>query len=506
MSRVRLALAMMTPCSSPDVDIEGMRPRSRGIVGIDSSVTAFVGRTRRGPVDQPVSVASFGEFERVFGRLWSKSQLGYSIREYFDQGGFRAVVVRVHRSDPADLATIRLGTVPRQITLEALSPGSWGQRLTATIAASPGRAGLLDLTVADGASGVRESFQHVSLRPRSRRRLDTVLDRSTLVRVRGALPEEMPRGLPLTSEALGGNDGGRLGSGDYTAGPGMRQKGRGVYSLSRVDPIGLIVVPPYSRRGLPRRVVADTIAYAEERGSVMLLDPLRAWDTAEKAAAGVAARMYPTSPNAALYFPSIVRTDPAYGGRIAEFPPSGAIAGVIARTDRSRGVWKSAAGVEATLNGIAGLSVALSSQDINSLNQLGVNCLRTLPPSRHVVWGARTRSGTEVSASQWTYLAVRRTALFLEHSIERGTRWTAFEPNNETSWSVVRSTVGEFLHTLYRQGAFPGATPEESYFVKCGATTMTQDDLDQGVVNIVVGFAPLKPAEFVVIRISHKVA
>ena len=174
--------------------------------------------------------------------------------------------------------------------------------------------------------------------------------------------------------------------------------------------------------------------------------------------------------------------------------------------DKTRGVWKAAAGVEATLNGVVGLAVGLGSQDIDRLNEVGINCLRTLPPSRQVVWGARTLSGIEGPVSEWKYLPVRRTGLLIEQSIERGIRWAVFEPNGETLWSAIRVVVADLLEGLFRQGAFAGVRPEESYFVKCDSTTTSQNDRDSGVVNVLVGFAPLNPAEFVVIRISQKTA
>ena len=271
--------------SSPGVFIEELSPRSRDIVGVDTSVTAFVGRTRRGPVNESILVASLADFERVFGGLWSRSLLGYSVRDFFEQGGTEAVVVRVHRSVPDDVATLRLGVPPRQIVLEAMSPGSWGSQLTATVAATPGSRGLLDLTVIDSATGARESFRRVSLKPRSRRRLDSVLNESTLVRVRGRLPEVLSGGLPVASAAVGGSDGASLDASDFTVGPDMRQKRKGIYALDHASSVGLVVVPPYSRRGLPRRVVVDTIAYAEKRGAVMIVDSPPTWDTPEAAAA-----------------------------------------------------------------------------------------------------------------------------------------------------------------------------------------------------------------------------
>ncbi len=176
---------------------------------------------------------------------------------------------------------------------------------------------------------------------------------------------------------------------------------------------------------------------------------------------------------------------------------------MIARIDASRGVWKAPAGQEATLVGARELTVRLTDGQNGILNPRGVNCLRTFAAAGRVVWGARTLMGDDDLASQWAYLPVRRTALYIEESLYRGSQWVVFEPNDERLWSLIRLSLGSFMHGLFRQGAFQGTTPREAYFVKCDSETTTQADIDRGIVNIVVGFAPLKPAEFVVIQIQQ---
>ena len=147
---------------------------------------------------------------------------------------------------------------------------------------------------------------------------------------------------------------------------------------------------------------------------------------------------------------------------------------------------------------------SLTDAENGVLNPLGLNCFRVFPVYGHVCWGARTLEGSDQQASEWKYIPVRRLALFLEESLYRGTKWVVFEPNDEPLWAQIRLNVGAFMHTLFRQGAFQGKTPQEAYFVKCDKETTTQEDIDRGIVNILVGFAPLKPAEFVVIKISQK--
>ena len=183
--------------------------------------------------------------------------------------------------------------------------------------------------------------------------------------------------------------------------------------------------------------------------------------------------------------------------------PCGAVAGVFARTDTERGVWKAPAGLDATLVGVPALSVPLTDAENGELNPLGVNCLRTMPVAGRVVWGARTLQGDDRLASEWKYIPVRRTALFIEESLYRGTQWVVFEPNDEPLWAQIRLNVGASCTTCSARARSRARTPQEAYFVKCDKETTTQNDIDLGIVNIVVGFAPLKPAEFVVIKIQQ---
>jgi phage tail sheath protein FI len=209
------------------------------------------------------------------------------------------------------------------------------------------------------------------------------------------------------------------------------------------------------------------------------------------------------SKNAAVYFPRIKMQDPLRENRLETFAPCGAVAGIMARTDAQRGVWKAPAGQEASISGARELAVKMTDGENGRLNPLAVNCLRTFPVTGHVVWGARTLEGADQLASEWKYVPVRRLALYIEESLFRGTQWVVFEPNDEPLWSQIRLNLGAFMQNLFRQGAFQGQSPRDAYFVKCDKETTTQDDVNRGVVNIVVGFAPLKPAEFVVIKIQQ---
>jgi phage tail sheath protein FI len=276
----------------------------------------------------------------------------------------------------------------------------------------------------------------------------------------------------------------------------MRELGRGIYALDQADPVNLIVLPPYSSGAVPRRVLGDALVYAGKRRAMLIIDPPPAWRTVGDAIAG--APGYLAGRDVVLHFPRLRKPDPVRGGQVRDFAPSGAIAGMIARNDLNRGVWKAPAGPGAGLTGVEP-ALALSPADIERLTPIGVNCIRTLPGRGTVVWGARTRS----EDPEWRYVNVRRLLLFLEESIDRGLSWTVFEPNDQTLWARVRTQTENFLYQLFRQGVFPGTKAEESFFVRCGPDTMTQDDIDQGRLIVMIGIAPVRPAEFVIFRIGR---
>ena len=290
---------------------------------------------------------------------------------------------------------------------------------------------------------------------------------------------------------------------DFTPPSGEANK-NGLYALEDADLFNLLCIPPYlvASGDVDPSLVADAAAYCEKRRAMLLVDSPAEWNDTASAKAGVG-NVGTNSKNAALYFPRLTQPNPLHDNQMENFVPCGAVAGVWARTDTTRGVWKAPAGLDATLVGVPQLSVPLTDAENGELNPLGINCLRTMVPAGRVVWGARTLQGDDRLASEWKYVPVRRTALFIEESLYRGTQWVVFEPNDEPLWAQIRLNVGAFMHNLFRQGAFQGMTPKDAYFVKCDKETTTQNDINLGIVNIVVGFAPLKPAEFVIIKLQQ---
>jgi hypothetical protein len=278
---------------------------------------------------------------------------------------------------------------------------------------------------------------------------------------------------------------------------GDRNTRKGIYALEGVDLFNLMCLPGIVDTGLQM----EAAAYCAERRAFLIADMPQTVNTPEQATTKIAGM--PKSANGAVYFPWIQIADPLKGGKLRSSAPSGTIAGLYARTDSSRGIWKAPAGTDASLVGVQALDYTMTDRENGTINPLGINGLRFFPAFGAVSWGARTLVGSDAQGSEWKYVPVRRLALYLEESLYRGTQWVVFEPNDEPLWSQIRLNIGAFMHSLFRQGAFQGKSPAEAYFVRCSKDTTTQDDINRGIVNIIVGFAPLKPAEFVIISIQQ---
>ena len=610
---------MPVAVSYPGVYIEEVPSGVHTITGVATSITAFIGRARRGPVNEPITVNGFADFERVFGGLWQKSRLGFAVRDFFLNGGGQAVIVRlfnptlsakdqpkakaaaeavaneaktvagtdssvelkeqeaknikdkakakadgytsepekqaaqavlaaiesvakegakvgdvikviddaVSKAAPITKAQLKVGTT-NALTLEAANEGAWGNALRVRIDydVKEGAADLFNLSIRDGLTERVEVFRNVSIVSGHIRQIDNVLrNESQLVRVSGSLPADRPSNHPELDKTRNENDvwgdnstatntkvadtdkasdGGYLDVNNFT-GSGKEDKKEGLYALKKVDLFNILCIPPYLQNGdvnYDSLLIGTAAKYCEQRRAMFLIDPPTSWTNKDAAKSGVA-NIGTSSKNAALFFPRLKQPNPEHDNQIEDFVPCGAVAGVFARTDTQRGIWKAPAGLEAMLVGVPQLSVALNDAENGELNPLGINCLRTMPAAGRIIWGARTLQGDDRLASEWKYIPVRRTALFIEESLYRGTQWAVFEPNDEPLWAQLRLNIGAFMNNLFRQGAFQGQTAREAYLVKCDGETTTQNDINLGIVNVVVGFAPLKPAEFVIIKIQQ---
>jgi uncharacterized protein len=266
-----------------------------------------------------------------------------------------------------------------------------------------------------------------------------------------------------------------------------------------VDLYNLMVLPPDASVSV-QSLYANASIRCQRRRAFLLMDPPSSWTDAQAASTGVnLLRVGLVKDYSAVFYPSLTIDE---NGLKVDVGPAGAIAGLFARIDGTRGVWKAPAGTEADLRGIVGLKYRFSDGENGILNPRAVNTLRIFP-NGIVNWGARTMDGDDGFASEYKYIPIRRLALYMEESLYRGLKWVVFEPNDEPLWAQIRLNVGAFMHDLFRQGAFQGTTPRDAYFVKCDRETTTQTDRNLGIVNIFVGFAPLKPAEFVILYLQQ---
>jgi hypothetical protein len=488
-----------------------------------------------------VLINSWADYERRFGGLEVDSMMSYAVRDFYLNSGSQAIIIRIHNAaTPSQISLPTVAPSPNdKLILEAASVGSWGKKLRGSVnyntkdakAISPDTS-LFNLTVfEEKEGGALEQFLNVSAKPTDPRYLPRVLEQSSLlVRVRkndsGVVPNVRPKetlvilsppsgphvsppkmvDAPIAS--TGGTDGNALTAAQYA---GSENDKTGIFALEKADIFNLLCIPPATRGGnTDASVYQKAMAYCEKRRAMLIVDPQSDWGALPPTAVDNARNGFdtlglsgPAARNVAFYFPCVKQTDPLRDNQIDTFVPCGIVAGIMARTDTSRGVWKAPAGLEAALIGIQGLQTNLTDLENGQLNQLGINCLRSFRVNGRVVWGARTARGADQLADEYKYIPVRRLALFLEESLYRGTQWVVFEPNDEPLWAQIRLNIGAFMHNLFRQGAFQGKTPREAYLVKCDSETTTQNDINLGIVNILVGFAPLKPAEFVVIKIQQ---
>ena len=531
---------MPVPRTYPGVYIEEIPSGIRTIVGVATSITAFIGRTLKGRANEPIRIQNYGDFDREFGGLWVKSPLSYAVQQFFLNGGADALIIRVHNgAEPATLSVSGL-------ELEASSPGVWGQGLRGSIdhqTKDPEDPTLFNLTIeqlddpapAEAPEGeeasederevlLRETLRNLSVDEESPRYYKTVIrEEAVLVNLVEEEEEEGTDGdgdgdedtgltsRPAVSQnnnASGGSDGEEIDDNTISA-EALEDERKGLYALDKADLFNLLCIPPLTRGkdvGVDT-TLAKAAKYCQERRAMLIVDPPSGWKTITKAEEEInqmrAAISNKVGNNVAVYFPRLKMADPLQENRTAEFAPCGAIAGLYAATDAQRGVWKAPAGTEASLAGVRELSYKMTDGENGRLNQLGLNCVRLFPVYGRVIWGARTLVGSDQLASEWKYVPVRRTALFLQESLYRGTQWVVFEPNDEPLWAQIRLNIGVFMNDLFRQGAFQGKSPKEAYFVKCDSETTTQSDINRGVVNIVIGFAPLKPAEFVILKFQQ---
>ncbi|HUN27095.1 MAG TPA: hypothetical protein VMU67_12380 [Steroidobacteraceae bacterium] len=473
----------------------------------ETGITAFVGRTLKGPVNEPIAIASFAEFERHFGGLWQPSTLSYAIEQYFDNGGRKALVVRV--ANGARPPTLNLPAGGGELRLVGVNPGS-REYLRASVDYDGIGAGetdrfnlVLQRVRMPGTEHIedQEIERRVSVDPGAARFVADVLVHSRLARVAGAVPRARPEstqlasGVPAVRYASSnpdGDDGAQLTDYDVI---GSASAATGLLALQGHGGFDLLCIPPLGREqdvGLSTLLVAAR--FCRQHHAMLVVDPPAAWSSAHTALAAL--RTWPfRSDNAVMYFPRILAFD-RLRRRIETFGSAGAAAGMLARADESLPVWAPAEGEEAVLR--PGLKPALSvdTRDRGRLAQAGINTLCTTRSGGMERLSATTLGGASWGSADWRHLAARRLALFAVSSIEQGSRWLLTAPSTPPTWERARRQVADFLGELDRAGAFAGGRAEESYFVICDERVNRPESVGDGKINLLFGIATARPATF----------
>ena len=508
---------------APGVYVEEFEIGAKPIEGVSTSTAGFLGLTERGPTEVKF-VTSFAQYQRIFGGYLENSYLTYAVDGFFRNGGQRCFIGRVLKEDPDSNIPSKAELTLSPIEIVAIGEGDWGNGIGILIENAslddstnpdiPKKNNIFKLTIGYWKDESKlygspllskddlieiadylEVFDNLSTDSTSSDYYETKVNAiSNLVRLSatdGGRPDNTGNFfIPLT----GGLDGTSLKCdcflGDTTAAPGERS---GLTAFKDVDEISIVYVADmHYLSDIDRNTLTDdVITHCEKlKDRFAILDaPPNTTDLAN---------LWPPkdSKYAAFYYPWIEVYDPLTKSN-KQIPPGGYIAGIYARSDQERGVHKAPA--NEIVRGVLKIEFNLSKADQALLNPRGVNCIRSFIGRGIRVWGARTIS----SDSLWKYINVRRLFIYVEESIEEGTQWVVFEPNDEKLWARVKQTIIAFLTRVWRDGALMGTKAEEAFFVKCDRSTMTQDDIDNGRLICVIGIAPVKPAEFVIFRIAQ---
>jgi uncharacterized protein len=522
----------------PGIYIQELPSLVHTIIPAPTSVAVFVGYTNPFYTSTKyltaIQLFSFADYQANFGGFfscpWQPDYVGQAVYQFFQNGGPTCYVVAVPAQNYYDstgnlvggigAANVAIAATGGNITFTALQPvgvasaasatGTAG--ITMTVVISNLQTSSVDNDTADVVvkyGTTAETYRQVKIT-----NLVTTLQPSSLVSV--TLPDTVTAyqatgSSPLTYATLGAGQVPPDPSYSVINPPDFGQVFENYASLDKVPIFNLLATP-----GIPASLVtSEAVAYCERKRAFYIMDtpsssaqsPAK-WDV--NSIIGVldqSGELNPPPPvsiNAAVYYPWLQTADPITG-QTTLMPPSGFVAGIYGQTDNSQGVWQSPAGLQTALTGTTGVDPngVMTDPQQGILNTNAINCLRQFPGSGTVVFGARTTAAADVAFQQWKYVAVRRMALFIEQSLYANLGWAVFQGNAQPLWDALTQEVTAFMASLYRQGAFAGDTPKDSFLVQCDATTTTQQDINNGVVNVLVGFAPLLPAEFVVIQIAQ---
>lgn len=508
----------MATYTYPGVYIQELPSGQHSITGVATSIAAFIGWSNQGPVNEAVLVENWQQYQAIFGGMLPGIYLGYAVYQFFLNGGSQAYIVRLVHTDAVTASSTIGGLV-----FSANSPGAWGNSINIIISNVTATTFNLQVTQTIGnQTQVLENYTNLGLTSAGPQFAPTVInaDSNYITTPVPAGPPPLTITAPTATAAAGvalnagtgpttGADGTTLLPDTANFETQLTSTTSGFALLAGVPIFNILCVPGETNAG----IVADLQQFVAAHRAFLIVDSdinarvggggnsdLSAHGPSDSTGATLVNQF---ADNSAFYFPWVLAPDPQAGFRPTLFPPCGFVAGIYASIDANFHVWKAPAGINTGLTGALGLQYNLTDQQNGDVNILGVNCLRQFRAFGNVVWGARTIAGSDALGSQFKYVPIRRLTLYLESSLYEGTQWAVFEPNDETLWGQIRLAVGSFLQGLFLLGAFAGISPQQAYFVKCDAENNPPASVALGVVNILVGFAPLYPAEFVVIQIQQ---
>lgn len=484
------------------------------IARLPSSVCAFVGRTLRGPVDQPVAVRSFAEFQQVFGGLWQPSPLPYAVEQFFENGGRRAVIVRVCNGGAP--ATITLPCGKESLTLEARSPGS-REALRASVdydniaGTEDDRFNLVVQRVRSAGSEHiedQEIFRRLSIVPGTTRFVTTALHESTLVRVRNQVPATRPDRTyrPGERHPIGyvdsnpdGDDGEPLTDYDLI---GSRERGTGLFALRGTDDVHFLCIPPPARdRDVGPGVLVVAARLCAELGAMLVADPPAAWDTCDDALKGLRELDF-QSEHALMCFPRILAFD-RLRARYECFANCGAVAGVLTRLDEQRSPWQAGPDDELLLRPGTRPALVLNEAERARLASHGINPLQSLRTTNPQTLQLRTLAGGAGRNADSSLLTPQRRALLIMNSIERGTRWAVFEAGDRNVWHKVARQVQDFLQPLAAAGLFGPGDAADACYVVCDERVNPEHEAGEGRINVLVGLRSVRAGEYLSFLVAH---
>lgn len=492
-----------------------MNPGEQHIEPNTGTVTAFVGRSLRGPVNSPVTLTSFADYQRIFGGLWQPSTLSYAVEHYFEHGGDCAVVVRVDNG--ATSATIELPCGNQKLTLEARAVGS-REFLRVSVDydnLSEQDQEYFNLVVqrvrAPQSEHIeeQESYYRVSTNQTTNRYVATVLMESRLVRVRGEVPKQRPDLIPCASaqHMVGyinslpdGNDGAPLSDYDLI---GSAADGTGMFALKSVPNFDFLYLPPLTREqdvGLSALLVAAR--FCREHHAMLIMDPPKEWRRVSDALSGMRELNF-NSDQVVMFFPRVIALDRVRGGT-AEFAGGGAVAGLLSQADIARPVWDSQQQEpELILRPGFRLPVDISEMDRWRLASQGMNTLQTMRRASAVTLVRRTLAGSSNASADWSYLGQRRFALYVMGSLERHTRWVLLASPGRAVWSRLIRQINEFFEQLVALGAFKSTHQGQKYFVVCDERINSVESGADATINILVGFLGAHDEQYHTFMLSH---